>query len=194
MGRIEEPLTKLERLVEIGAKKWSLASFVFLQLAGALLKELDWPMRGLVLSLSISWTFAGWIWLRNLSLERRQKILLDELDVAYRSPDEPVLTEPQNVMVCLAWDYYPWGLEDRDFVKDFPMDDDDLEDALNLLVKWDYLECQDGRGPVGESNDPDTYMITKKGRRYVEANWPNRGDARRQKIHRAIRRRLKAGR
>ena len=69
------------------------------------------------------------------------------------------------------------------------MNDDNFGDAMESLVKWDYLSFDDGRGSMGEGNGIETYKITKKGRRYVEAKWPDRGDSRRKKMYRQIRRR-----
>ena len=193
MGSATERPTKLDHLLGFlrSGGIWLCLAMLSL-LAAIFLGDKDhWPVVAWLGGLGLIASAVAWFVQHRRESKPYRNTLSTELAEVSKLPDEPTLTERQNVMVCLAWDHHPFGLEDRQFVEDFPMSDDDLEDALNLLVKWDYLERRDGRGPMGESNDPDTYIITKKGRRYVEAKWPNRGDARRQKIHR---RRLKAGR
>jgi len=74
----------------------------------------------------------------------------------------------------MVFDKQPFATEPHEMIDKLRLNDDDLEDALEPLVKYDYLNFDDGRGPVGEGNEPKCYRMTKKGRRYVRENWPER--------------------
>lgn len=194
MALTTEPKSKLDRSMQLLRRTGIWLYLVMATLLQALFlgsKE-HWPIIVMLAALGLLVSLVGWLVQRNRILTEERNTLHFQLDLVQAEPGEPALTDWQDTLLCSAWDNYPFGMQPEQIVENLPTKtDDDFDDAMETLVKWDYLDFDDGRGPFGEGKEPETYKITKKGRRYVETKWPKRGDQQRQKIHRAIRRRAK---
>ena len=136
-----EQRTKLEPWLERVTSGGGLAMWVTIEIVLFQFLSLDLIAQLALLSVVGLATLSLWLLLRNLRLQSRldkSQAALLEFYLPIGSP-EPGLSDESKTILCMVFDKQPFATEPHEMTDKLRLNDDDLEDALEPLVKYDYL-------------------------------------------------------